>query len=327
LQQNQGPRAIGAGGCDLGYAGITNSIAIEFDTYCSSDTRDDPNGNHVSVHTRGKLPNSSHHRDALSQNSRITTTLNDGQLHHCHVVYLNKTLFVALDSVPVLRVPDLDIAATIDATDAWIGFTAATGGINQAHQVSSLKLTTLHGSLPAHCLLNTANYDRMAAKIRQLNGNEVASISRAPLSLEAPTLDAVLSLLPPSSEPTTFTDQQRAGLRVMFDWPSVYIFPILDLASMVAQHRWGAEQLALAQPDLESMLLRLLQADGSPVPTLVTSLRTLANLAIFRRELCTDPTLSLLCQVLDSLLDKHASNSGVLSNAAVVILKYDPVSH
>ena len=58
--QNWHPAALGAGGTDgLGYAGLRNSLAVEFDTYFDAGGDGDrqplhePGDNHVSVHTRG----------------------------------------------------------------------------------------------------------------------------------------------------------------------------------------------------------------------------------------------------------------------------------
>lgn len=35
--QEQDPRALGAGGAGLGYTGIENSLAVEFDTFYNSE--------------------------------------------------------------------------------------------------------------------------------------------------------------------------------------------------------------------------------------------------------------------------------------------------
>eukprot|EP00588_Corethron_pennatum_P010231 CAMPEP_0194273704 /NCGR_PEP_ID=MMETSP0169-20130528/6988_1 /TAXON_ID=218684 /ORGANISM="Corethron pennatum, Strain L29A3" /LENGTH=173 /DNA_ID=CAMNT_0039016735 /DNA_START=154 /DNA_END=671 /DNA_ORIENTATION=+ len=47
-----GGRDIGGFGHDLGYGGIENSLAVEFDTYYNYEDME-PYENHVSIHTRG----------------------------------------------------------------------------------------------------------------------------------------------------------------------------------------------------------------------------------------------------------------------------------
>jgi hypothetical protein len=55
--QNASRVALGNAGHGMGYSGITNSIAVEFDTYRNVASEfegplDDPNNNHVSVQNR-----------------------------------------------------------------------------------------------------------------------------------------------------------------------------------------------------------------------------------------------------------------------------------
>lgn len=65
--QNLSPDAIGG---ELGYDGIANSIAVEFDTYYDERTSD-PYENHVSVHTRGRLPNSANHTYSIGGTNAV----------------------------------------------------------------------------------------------------------------------------------------------------------------------------------------------------------------------------------------------------------------
>ena len=50
----EGPAALGGAGAGLGYAGLANGIALEFDTWADADVAD-PGDNHVAVITRGNL--------------------------------------------------------------------------------------------------------------------------------------------------------------------------------------------------------------------------------------------------------------------------------
>lgn len=133
--QGQGTTAVGSNGGGLGYDGITNSIAIELDTYLNGS---DPSENHLSVNTRGTAANSSDHGSSLGSTS-LLVNLNDGAVHTLRAEYVPGVLRIQVDgAAPTLQV-DLDIAATLSLTggQAWVGFTAATGGLAQSHDVRS----------------------------------------------------------------------------------------------------------------------------------------------------------------------------------------------
>lgn len=73
--QGEGPYALGRDG--LGYAGINNSLAVEFDTYYNFDDLD-PYENHISVQTRGwRHPNDKNHNYSLGHTNAIPD-LTDG---------------------------------------------------------------------------------------------------------------------------------------------------------------------------------------------------------------------------------------------------------
>jgi hypothetical protein len=123
----------GSGGATLGYAGIPNSIAIEFDTFADNE----PNGNHISVQTLGTAPNSSDHAASLVAYDP-GYPLNGGQDHTVRVVHDSDTLRIYLDddSVPVITSP-LDIGNLLSLPDdsAWVGFTAGTHAKKQHHSI------------------------------------------------------------------------------------------------------------------------------------------------------------------------------------------------
>lgn len=90
--QKTGTTAIGKGGCDLGYAGIESSLAVEFDTYQNFDRTADPNDNHISVQTCGKSPNTAHHNFSQGCTTNFGSSLRDGKSHVCKITYVNKEL-------------------------------------------------------------------------------------------------------------------------------------------------------------------------------------------------------------------------------------------
>lgn len=84
--QNQHPAALGFVGDSLGYGGIPNSVAVEFDTYMNFENLD-PMENHISVHTRGwKHPNSPNHTYELGSAVDRVPDLTDG-IHHVRIKY------------------------------------------------------------------------------------------------------------------------------------------------------------------------------------------------------------------------------------------------
>ncbi|CAO3691835.1 unnamed protein product [Umbelopsis ramanniana] len=148
--QSYAENALGSGGCDLGYGGLRKSIAVEFDTYDSSDRCADPSGNHISVH--GRLPphsNSAHHMYSHGHTSNIPP-MNSGTWMYAriHVLTKKRAIIVSFSDEgdeqtgignkyePVLSVKNIDICEYLGGdVEAWLGFTASTGGLSQSHQV------------------------------------------------------------------------------------------------------------------------------------------------------------------------------------------------
>jgi hypothetical protein len=143
--QNYSDTAIGLGGGNIGYGGreyggIPNSIAVEFDIYRNSGSpTEDPDPNHISVHTRGTAPNSSDHADSLGWESEIADL--PGADHFVRIEYVPGMLSIFFPhdvSNPVLTVPvDLGQTLSLDDGKAWVGFTAATGGEWAVHDIKS----------------------------------------------------------------------------------------------------------------------------------------------------------------------------------------------
>ncbi|APF19660.1 Por secretion system C-terminal sorting domain-containing protein [Caldithrix abyssi DSM 13497] len=137
--QNYTLDAIGEGGGDIGYTGIPNCVAIEFDTWANSG---DPNSNHIAVHTQGTSANTSD-KSALIGYTTDIAPLDDGALHHVKIAYTPPLLEIYLDSLnsaPALSVTlDLSDTLQLDEGRAWIGFTAGTGAAYEKHYILSWK--------------------------------------------------------------------------------------------------------------------------------------------------------------------------------------------
>lgn len=132
--QRSAQDALGNAGGSLGYSGVPNSIAIELDTFVNGA---DPSENHVAVHTQGISPNSADAPAVVV--SSLVPDLNDGGTHTVRIEYTPGALRVSVDGAEPTIQLDLDIASTLSlgGGGAWVGFTAATGGLTQVHDVLS----------------------------------------------------------------------------------------------------------------------------------------------------------------------------------------------
>ncbi len=154
LVQNdpRGTAAIGQCGAELGYggdgdcfgkrtpAGISNSVAVEFDTYPNLGAPiNDPNGNHISVLTRYGSPNSTDQKYSLGLTSAIPN-LHDGVSHEVVVKYTPGRLSIWFDYRLILAVPLNLPKIGLASGAAYVGFTGATGGATETNQILSFKL-------------------------------------------------------------------------------------------------------------------------------------------------------------------------------------------
>jgi hypothetical protein len=125
------------GGSGLGYNGIPNSVAIEFDTWRSTDLGD-PNGNHISVHSAGTGLNSADERYSWARNTVPLPDLKDGAVHSVTIDYKPPFLRTFMDEIrdPVVTVEiDLSQVLLLDGKRAWVGFTASTGVGAETHDL------------------------------------------------------------------------------------------------------------------------------------------------------------------------------------------------
>ena len=131
--QNTASNVVGEGGGSMGYGGIPNSLAVEYDTWQNAD--DSPSGNHISVQTAGPGSNSPGSSCSLGWTGAIQDLF---WVHTSRIRYVPGTLEVYLDGRSVLSVAtDLSSLLTLDEGTAWVGFTAATGGSAEKHRLYS----------------------------------------------------------------------------------------------------------------------------------------------------------------------------------------------
>ena len=200
-QTGSGPTALGGGGGSMGYSGINNSLALEFDTF---QNYYDPNNNHIALQGCGAgLPNSANHdtfsvsEDGPTRNCSVTltdsnnnpvstlitqpltsandsenqlpVTLADGNVHQVVVTlsgpnelptpnllqvfldpaYVSGTHTPVAGSIPVFS-GTFHIANFVNlftpqgstaATDAYVGFTSATGSAFELNELMAWTFT------------------------------------------------------------------------------------------------------------------------------------------------------------------------------------------
>jgi hypothetical protein len=150
--QNSGLNEIGAAGDGIGYGGIANSVAIEFDTFCNSpdaanclnsgNNINDPNGNHISVLTRGTEANIQQEQNSLGSTTNIPV-LDNAQVYTARILYVPGTLSIFIDNVPTLTVPlDLATKLSLDSGRAYLGFTSGTGVATANHDILNWSSTS-----------------------------------------------------------------------------------------------------------------------------------------------------------------------------------------
>lgn len=124
--QNNPALAVGEGGKGLGYEGIANSVAIEFDARRNTEHLDLP-APHVSIHTRGAYANSASQAASLASAPAGIFDFGDGAVHMVTIQYRPGRLNVFLDNTNVPRLElrcDLGKLINLDQGQAWVGFTA-----------------------------------------------------------------------------------------------------------------------------------------------------------------------------------------------------------
>ncbi|CAO3688411.1 unnamed protein product [Umbelopsis vinacea] len=135
-----------ADGAD-GMAFVVQSCA---ENVLGEDRCEDPSGNHISIH--GRLPphsNSAHHKYSHGHTSSIPA-MNSGTWFYAriHLLVKQNAIIVSLSDEgdeqigtgiklePVLTIKNINISEYLGRdAEAWIGFTASTGGLVQSHQV------------------------------------------------------------------------------------------------------------------------------------------------------------------------------------------------
>src|ERR1700677_1988441 len=134
--QGQSAAADGEGGPNLGFAGITHSLAVEIGL-TSNAVDGEPAAPFISIQTGGAGQNSASSQDSIGVNTGSVSTIAGSGQHTITVLYApplgtsSGVLEVYLDDIlqPVVVVRNLDLGTKLGLTNgqAWVGLTAASG--------------------------------------------------------------------------------------------------------------------------------------------------------------------------------------------------------
>lgn len=138
FKRNANPE-LGFSGGGLGYATISPSLVVEFDTYQNGDLND-PTWDHISIMSNGN-PDHNNGVTNLSgpiQASATSLNIEDGNLHEVKIEWqaATNTLSVYFDCVLRLTLIQ-DVKSTIFSGDdtVFFGFVGSTGGLTNIHEV------------------------------------------------------------------------------------------------------------------------------------------------------------------------------------------------
>ena len=153
-----GTTGLGGLGVGMGYSGVPNSVAIEFDTYNNTGfglgNNDGDSSNHVSIDTGGNLTNANltnvygnascgFPAGSPAQNNYATPgCMSNGDIWTATIGYDGSKLSLTLQDgssapdVIYTNVP-LDIATELGTSQAYVGFTSGTGAGWENHDILS----------------------------------------------------------------------------------------------------------------------------------------------------------------------------------------------
>jgi hypothetical protein len=154
--QNVNATQLGGAGGSIGYGGITNSVAVEYDTFFNTNYtfggstvltgNGDTNGNHVAVHSNGTAANSDA-STARRGEAVMNVNVEDGAVHTGKVTYVTSpspALQLFLDNTLLTTVP-FNISTELNLTggQAFVGLTSATGTAFERHTLQSFSFAAV----------------------------------------------------------------------------------------------------------------------------------------------------------------------------------------
>lgn len=275
--QRESAQVIGSGGGNLGFTGLKNAFAIEFDIYQGVDKFQDPDANHVAAFastTNYPIINS-HHSNAIACTSNMAVRLADGKTHTVKVLGIDKQLFVFIDDMktPVLSFERPTILQSGEAF--FVGFTGSTGGLCAQQLVQSWAMFTYAAHFPNtdKSKFQGCNAAGIVKKIEEFNAKQAAKLNEHELQL-------VKNLI--NSETAPFGDEQKKLLLKLWQWDVSTFFPVLDMARVLALRpnvaKFFKEQNDQKNPLLIHALHKLMTSDAPLVANEMLFYRLVSNM-------------------------------------------------
>ena len=210
--------SIGGGGGGMGYAGILNSMAVEFDTFCNS-THGETSSNHVAININGSVSQTDSGVVAVD----VTPDFDDGDLWHAWVDYSGSTVEVRVNKsglrpdVPLLT-RDIDLISILGQESAYIGFGAATGGAWGNHDIVYWEYRNSYTPIGENIYIESSS-------LHSINESyiNIDLWFNSPLLLDALNVDTFLFYTPLGSFPATSvltldsSDARSRGYRATLD--------------------------------------------------------------------------------------------------------------
>lgn len=166
--QGMGTTALGGAGGYLGYAGLTNSLAVEIDTWYNPGSFGDISSNSVAFHSRGVLANSSRFGEGGLVQAALPGDMIDNVERTFRLVYAQGqlALFVDNEVTPVITTSiNLEQSLGLSNGLAYVGFTGGTFAANADQDVVSWSYT----SVPAPGVMALAGMASLVLARRRSN--------------------------------------------------------------------------------------------------------------------------------------------------------------
>jgi MYXO-CTERM domain-containing protein len=168
IVQNTSASAVGGGGGGIGFGtnlafptnnmGIANSLAIVFDVWDNNANWPTiPGANVITIQTSHLGPSSANTPSSIDSIGSVPVSgaFNDGAIHQVRIAYSSGTMQVYFDNLATPAVTALvNLSNSLNltgGTDAWVGFTAATGAPQNAerHEILDWQFSSMQVPSPA----------------------------------------------------------------------------------------------------------------------------------------------------------------------------------